>query len=137
VRLYHFTSIYLWLSLTLVGILVACTAPQVTQAVISVKIIADGQTVSLSLPAGSTVQQALDIARLSLNTLDRTEPAVYTVLGGGDTIRLIRVSEEFEVEQEIIPFERQTLRNESLSQDKEILIQAGKNGLREITYHRV
>lgn len=93
--------------------------------------------VSISLPAGSTVKQALDTARLTLNTLDRTDPPVYTVLGPGDSVHLIRVSEEFTVEQETLPFEHQTLLNESLSQDKKVLIQAGQNGLREITYRRV
>ena len=48
-----------------------------------VEFAADGQTVNLQLPAGSTVQQALDKARLTLNALDRTEPPVYTVLGDG------------------------------------------------------
>ena len=138
-RLYHSrpVSYYLIALLLLASALSACTAPQATQSVMAIKIIADGQTVAVSLPAGSTVQQALDAARLTLNTLDRTDPAVYTVLGAGDIVRLIRVTEEFSVEKEIIPYERQTLRNESLSQDKEVLIQSGKNGLREITYRRV
>jgi hypothetical protein len=122
--------VYAWLSS-------ACAPPQVTQALIDIQIIADGQTIPLHLPAGSTVQQALDAASLSLNTLDRTEPPIYTVLGDKETIHLVRVTEEFEVEQVIIPFEYQTLRNESLPKDKEILIQKGKNGIKEITYRKV
>ena len=136
--LYHSRPIRLLFHLGLLTLLLAaCAAPQVTQAVIAIRIIADGQTVSVTLPAGSTVQQALEAAHLSLNSLDRTDPPVYTVLGAGDDINLIRVTEEFEIEEEVIPFEQQTLRNESLPQDREILIQAGKNGLREITYRRV
>lgn len=131
-RLYHRLFILL-LSL----LLSACAAPQATQALIYVTITADGQTVDVQLPAGSTVQQALQNARISLNTLDRVEPPAYTVLGSGEKIRIVRVTESFEVEQQIIPFERQTLRNESLAQDKEVLIQKGKNGLRETTYRRV
>ena len=61
----------------------------------------------------------------------------YTVLSDGAQVRLIRVTEEFEVEQVTLPFERQTLRNESLPVEKEVLIQRGKNGLQEITYRRV
>jgi uncharacterized protein YabE (DUF348 family) len=52
-------------------------------------------------------------------------------------IRLIRVTEEFDVEQVVLPYERRTLRNESLPVEKEVLIQSGKNGLQEITYRRV
>ena len=52
-------------------------------------------------------------------------------------IRLVRVTEEFEIEQVVIPYEQQTLRNQSLPVEKEVLIQKGKEGLQEITYRRV
>jgi resuscitation-promoting factor RpfB len=115
----------------------ACAAPQATQALIQVELTADGETMQVSLAAGSTVQQALDQADLSLEALDRLDPPAYTVLSDGAKVQLVRVSEEFEVEQVILPFERQTLRNESLPVEKEVLIQRGKNGLQEITYRRV
>ena len=99
--------------------------------------VADGQTNDVQLPAGSTVQQALDAAKISLNTLDRTVPTAFTVLSKGAIVRIVRVSESFEIEQVVIPFEQQTLRNESLPIDQEILVQAGENGLQEITYRRV
>ena len=128
------------LSLLLVlifSLLAACAAPQATQALINVQISVDGEERSVQLPSGSTVQQALESAGVQVNALDRLEPAPYAVLSDGAAIRLVRVSEKFEIEQEIIPFEMQTLRNESLAQDKEILLQRGENGLREITYRRV
>ncbi|MEW5868922.1 MAG: G5 domain-containing protein [Chloroflexota bacterium] len=138
-RLYHSpqsrTRLALLLSLLLM--VSGCASPQATQALITVSLLADGQTNTLQLPAGSTVQQVLDASGLSLDALDRTEPPIYTVLGNGAEVRLVRVRESFEVEQEVIPFERQTLRNESLPQDQEILIQKGQNGLKEITYRRV
>jgi resuscitation-promoting factor RpfB len=115
----------------------ACAAPQATQALIQVELVADGETINVTLNAGSTVQQVLDHAGVGMDALDRTEPPIYTVLSNGAKVKLIRVSEEFEVEQVILPFERQTLRNESLPADKEVLIQRGKNGLQEITYRRV
>ena len=37
-------------------------------------------------------------------------------------------------EEIVIPYERQTVRNESLPEKQTILIQNGVNGLREITY---
>lgn len=124
--------------LLLAGLLAsACAQNQATQALIQIELTADGQTIDLQMPAGSTVAQTLDQAKLTLNELDRTEPPVYTVLGDEAQIRLVRVTEEFEVEQVIIPYEQQTMRNESLPVEKEVLIQIGKNGLQEITYRRV
>ncbi len=115
----------------------ACASPQATQQMIDVDITADGRTFNIQMPVGSTVQQALDQAGLRLNALDRTEPPAYTVLSEAANIRLIRVTEEFDVEQVVLPYERRTLRNESLPVEKEVLIQSGKNGLQEITYRRV
>ena len=123
--------------LSAIFLLSACAPPQATQELIQVEITADGQTVTLELPAGSTVQQALDRAKLSMNALDRSEPPVYTVLGDGAQIQLVRVTEDFEIKQVVIPYEQQTLRNESLPVEKEVLIQKGKEGLQEITYRRV
>ena len=129
-RLYHLLPL-----ITL--LLASCVSPHATQALIQVNLTADGQTVTLQLSAGSTVQEALDQAGVSLNALDRTEPPEYTVLRQGGNVRVVRVTEEFEVEQVVTPYEQQILRNESLPVDKEVLIQKGKNGLQEITYRRV
>ncbi|MCK4975442.1 MAG: G5 domain-containing protein, partial [Anaerolineales bacterium] len=98
---------------------------------------ADEQSVNVQVPAGSTVQQALDKAGLALGTLDRVEPPSYTLLTNGATIRVIRVEEEFTVEQEIIPFERKILQTESLPDQEKLLAQSGENGLQEITYRHV
>jgi hypothetical protein len=122
--------IILWL-------LAGCSAPQATQASISVSISADGHTLNVDLPAGSNVQQALDAAHLKLDTLDRVEPPAYTLLTAGASIQVVRVREEFTVEQEVIPFERQVLQTESLPDKVEFLAQKGENGEQEITYRHV
>ena len=137
-RLYHSRIIgILLLNIVWVFGMAACSSPPATQAHIDVKITADGHDVSVQLPPGSTVQQALDVAGLSLGTMDRTEPPLYSILTSGSEVHIIRVTEDFEVVQEVIPFEQQTLKNESLPQDQEIYLQKGKNGLQEITYRRV
>jgi len=59
------------------------------------------------------------------------------LLSDDAVVRVIRVEEKFEIVQEAIPYEIQTLRNESLPLEEEILIQKGKNGLREITFRRL
>jgi len=117
--------------------IVACSAPEVTQAQLSVVVNADGKSYQIELAPGSTVQQAFEKAGIVLSELDRSDPPVYTILTDGANVRLIRVKEEFEVEQVTIPFERQTVQNESLPVGETRLSQPGENGSKEITYRRL
>lgn len=126
-RLYH------WLSLGVFLLLGGCIAPQVSQGEISVNVSADGESFEVEIPAGSTAEDALTAAGIVPDTLDRTVPPLYTVLTDGGEVGLIRVREEFAVEQEIIPFENQTVRNESLPEGEEHWLQLGENGTREVT----
>lgn len=139
-RLYHsriFHTTHLLSLISVVFLFAGCASPQATQELIPVTIQADGQDWEILLNGGSTVQRALDEAGLTIGPLDKTEPPVYAILTKGATVRVIRVSERFEVEQVVIPYTQQTLRNESLGKDVEILIQKGENGLQEITNRRV
>ncbi|MCL4560102.1 MAG: G5 domain-containing protein, partial [Chloroflexi bacterium] len=114
-----------------------CVAPQVTQSVISISIVADGQTHKITVPAGTTAQAAYTSAGITLNSLDRSDPPLYTVLTNGASLKLTRVREEFEVKDETIPFERQVVRNESLTDGETLLVQPGANGTQEITYRHL
>jgi hypothetical protein len=145
-RLYHarkpqvYRPLAGWLLLVLMlaaGMLQACSVTPSAPQDITIHITADGKQISVRLPPASTVQEALDAANLSLGTLDRTNPPLYTVLTDGAGVRVVRVTESFDVKQEVIPFERQTLRNESLPKDQEIYLQKGQNGLQELTYRHV
>ncbi|HSD84471.1 MAG TPA: G5 domain-containing protein, partial [Anaerolineae bacterium] len=120
-----------------VSLLVGCRSPQVTSPDITVSITADGTTRNIIVPAGSTVAQALQSAGIPVGNADRLEPPAYTVLGDGNSITLIRVKEVFETEEQIVPFERQIVRNESLPEGETRLVQAGVNGKQELTYRRV
>lgn len=117
--------------------LAGCAAPQVTEGVVSVTITADGEQVSVDIPSGSTVDGALRAAGLILGALDRTDPPLYTVLSDGSDVQVIRVEEEFIIEQEVIPFESQIVHNESLPEGQEYWLQLGENGLREITIRQL
>ena len=132
-----FLSRRLLLHLMIVSLLAACRSPQVASKDITVNILADGTTRSVTLPAGSTVTQAFQTAGIVLGTGDRTEPPLYAVLKEGDTIALTRVTEVFETEEEVIPFERQVVRNETLPEGETRLVQAGINGRQELTYRVV
>jgi hypothetical protein len=118
-------------------LLTACQSPQVQQENITVTLTADAKSRQLSLPAGSSVQDALTAAGLSLSQTDRVAPPSYTVLSTGASISVTRVREEFETRQAVIPFDRQELRNESLPAGETRLVQAGRNGLKEITIRHV
>jgi hypothetical protein len=118
-------------------LLTGCISPQVQQGLIQVSIRADQKDYQVQIPAGSTVQDALAAAGISTSSLDRTEPPLYTLLSEGSQVRVARVSEEFYVQSEVIPYEHQVVRNESLTEGETRLSQPGVNGLREITYRRV
>ncbi|MBK9926439.1 MAG: G5 domain-containing protein [Anaerolineales bacterium] len=120
-----------------VSTLTACRSPQVTSEDIVVHITADGKTQDVTLPAGSTVSQAFQTAGITAGNLDKSEPPLYTVLNNGDTITLTRVEEKFETQEQVVPFERQVVRNESLPEGETRLVQAGVNGLEELTYRIV
>jgi resuscitation-promoting factor RpfB len=117
-------------------LLAACT-PQIQQTNISVNVIADGISQNITLPTTSTVQQALLAAGVNLSQTDRLSPPAYTLLSEGLIITVTRVREEFETQQVVIPFERQELHNESLPAGETRLVQAGQNGLRELTIRHV
>jgi len=119
------------------SLLTSCRSPQVTSADITISITADGTARTITVPSGSTVTQAFQVAGLTIGNLDRAEPPPYTVLNNGDEIILTRVKEIFETEEQIIPFERQVARNESLPEGETRLVQAGANGKMELTYRIV
>lgn len=124
-------------SIWLLILLAACSGPQTTAGAIEIEVEAEGNVSRHQVPAGSTVAQALESAGLSLGALDRTDPPSYTVLTEGTRVEITRVREGFEIEEVVIPFERQTVRNEGLPVGDTRLLQAGANGREEITYRIV
>ena len=108
-----------------------------TQALISVTVLADHNEYKINLSVGSTVQQALKIAAVSLAETDKVEPILSTVLEDHTQVVVRRVKEEFYTEQVVLSFEHQELKNEALPEGERRLSQAGMNGLEEITYRRL
>lgn len=120
-----------------VFLLAACAPSPSAQADISVDVTADGTTIAVTVPSGATVQQALAVANIALAQADRVVPPAFTVLTAPAGIVVTRVREEFETRQEIVPFDRQELRNESLPSGETRLVQAGQNGLNELTIRHI
>ena len=97
-------------------------------------LVADGTTQTLDVNPNYTVNDVLRLLDLSLGPLDRINPPGYSRIEDGMTITIVRVREETVVTQEVVPFERRTVPNEGLPEGETQLLQAGANGLAEVTY---
>ncbi len=126
-------------SFIILSLLLASCAPSLTPpppADLHISIVADGQTTPLTTRA-LTVRDALAEAGIHLGEKDKLAPSEFTPLADGLTITLIRVAEKFEVEEVVVPFGKQTIRNEGLPTGETRLLQTGENGVDEITYRTV
>lgn len=108
------------------------TQPEISS--VPVEILIDNQMIDYEVEIGTTIQTVLSLNQIKLNPLDKVNPPVFTVITEPISIEITRVEETFETEEIVIPFEQQTVRNESLPERQTILIQPGVNGLQEITY---
>lgn len=119
-------------------LLSACAAsPVATVESLRITIEVDGKQIGLQVPAGTTSQGALDQAGITLNNLDRVDPPSFTLLSPDNVIRVTRVREMFTLEENVIPFERQTAHNEALPEGKTLMVQRGVNGVEQITHRQV
>ncbi len=115
----------------------ACNVTGTSPQSISVTVNADGKHTVVQLSVGTTVQAALQKSAITLSDLDRVDPPSYTPLTADSSIKVTRVKESFEVKDNVIPFARQTVRNESLPEGQTLMIQPGVNGDQQITYRTV
>jgi resuscitation-promoting factor RpfB len=125
--------------LALAALLSGCFAPRVSQSEVEIKvsIAVDGATKQTQIPSGSNVEAALKSAGVTLGALDKIDPPLYTTLSDGSSVKITRVREEFETRQAMLPFERQTMHNESMPAGATRLIQPGLNGTQEIITRHV
>ena len=80
----------------------------------------------MQVPAGSNVARcSYQTAGINLGELDRSDPPLFTVLSDGSQVSLVRVREEYYIEQVVIPFEHQELRNEALTTWRTVVEPAG------------
>ncbi len=118
--------------------LAGCNSTQPDSASnLPITVVEFNRQVEVLVPFGSSVLDALQAANIELGSLDRTDPPSFTILTEPISIKITRVVEEFEQEEIIIPFERQTVKNENLTEGESLLVQPGENGLQQITYRRL
>ncbi len=117
----------------LAALLAGCRSPQFGERV-AVTVAADGAETRLEVRAGSTVNEVLRQAGILPGNLDSIEPPLYTILNGGERIRVTRVVETFVTEEVEMPFERQVVRSDTLAEGETRLLQPGQNGRQELTW---
>ena len=123
------------LGLIFASLLSGCAdRPSPTPDQVTITIVDNGSTTSVAVQTGATVQAALDQAGITLNSMDQVDPPTFTLVDRALTVTITRVEESFETEDQTIPFEHQTVRNESLPEGDLLLIQPGVNGTQQITY---
>ena len=129
----------LWIVTGITVLLAAGCSSQPVAApdLVSVEITDQTNQLKLDVPPGTSVQSAIKLAGLTLSALDRTEPPTFTLITVPEEITIFRVTEEYEVEEKVVPFEHQTVRNETLPEGQSLLIQPGENGLQQITHRRL
>ncbi len=115
----------------------ACTArpaPEFTELQpVLVTVAVGGETRSLTTSAAN-VREFLEEASITLNDADLIEPPLFTPLTNGMSIAITRVTESIEVIEQSIPYQRRTVRNESMqAEDPPVIVQTGRPGLQELT----
>jgi len=104
---------------------------------IKVTVQVEGSEHAVDLASGKTVQDALDLAGIKLGNLDRVDPPIFSVVNKPVTVNIKRVREDYTTEEKVVPFQQQTLKNESLPEQQTLIIQKGVNGKEQITYRLV
>ncbi len=122
----------------MVFILSGCQAGlEPTISLVPIIIQVDGKEIQANVPANSTVQTSLLKSGVAIGPLDRVDPPLNTLTIPDSKITVIRVVEEFSEVTEVIPFEQQVVKNESLPEGEVRLLQAGVNGERVVTYKKI
>lgn len=122
-------------ALLFICILVGCQSPK--PATSTVTLIVDGTARVVPITIETTVSDVLHNNNITLGDLDRVNPQLYSRIENGTTIKVVRVREETEIQEEDIPFQRQTAPNDSLPAGQTQLLQPGVNGKAQVTYRVV
>ncbi len=101
---------------------------------VTVTLVSGDTSRTLMVSNDLTVADVLRQSGITLGDLDRVNPPSYTRVVDGMTITVVRVVEQTAIEQETVPFQSRTVPNDSLPAGQSRLLQAGVNGIAEVTY---
>lgn len=99
-----------------------------------VTVVDRGVSLSLRVPRGSTVSEALDRAGVGLGALDKVVAREDGGVASGDVITVVRVTESQTVVREPIPFPVQTVNDSGMALGKVVVVTPGTPGEAENTY---
>ena len=98
----------------------------------NISIFCDNIRYDSSITLDATVAEAIRSVGVTVNDADIVIPAMPMAIPADGIIRITRVTTEDIITEQVIPFQSQTVRNESLSDGETHLIQRGRNGTRQI-----
>jgi Tol biopolymer transport system component len=100
---------------------------------LTVALSVDGEQRQITTEA-TNVRELLEEAGVEVDLADIVDPPSFRPLEDGLEIRITRVTESVETIEQSIPFQRRTVRNESMgAEEAPLIIQGGNPGLQEIT----
>ncbi|WP_344605483.1 ubiquitin-like domain-containing protein, partial [Streptomyces glaucus] len=99
----------------------------------AVTVTADGRTRTVRTNA-ATVREAVEEAGVALRGRDATSVPQDSFPRDGQTVGVLRITDREEVHEELIPFRVRRTGDPSLPRGTEVVEQAGRPGLRRVTY---
>lgn len=94
---------------------------------------ADGKTTEIKVNTNTTVQNAVDLAKLQLTDLDEV---AFTKRGGKLGIKIIRITKGNVTEEVETPFETEIRESVELPKGEERVLIQGVKGITKVTYYR-
>lgn len=126
---------HLWsLLLALIVMLLVAGCTPTPEEPVSITLVVGGTPTPMTVTKDFTVDDVLRQAGVTLGDLDRVNPQRYNRVSQGMTITVVQIAEKTVIEQVTVPYERQTAPNDSLPAGETRLLQAGVNGIAEVTY---
>jgi hypothetical protein len=99
-----------------------------------VSLLADGRERTFEYDVPITVGEFLRDADITLGELDDINPPSFTQIADGMRVTVVRVTQDEECEDEVVPYRRQTSPYEGLSPGEERIARQGQNGVTQICY---
>jgi hypothetical protein len=127
---YAFLSAAIFLIILSAG----CDNFQADSAALHIIIEVDGQDIPFQVNSGTSVDTVLQLANVETGTLDQITPSRSSILVADTKIVIARITETYETEETLIPYDTQTIKNETLPEGQTLLVQAGINGKMQTTY---
>ncbi len=104
---------------------------------VPVTVKSNGAETQISIVAGHTVQDALDMAGISPAPDDEVYPSSDTIVRSGMVIDHIVVTTQETTEDQSIPFDNTTKEDPELEKGKHQIVQEGQEGIKRITYKQL